>query len=49
MPPVLLEAGAKTHTASVLNHERDMFKPLTFMGLDRWRERLMNEWRTSLG
>ena len=41
MPWVPPEAGEETHTASVLNGELAIFKPLTVGALGRWRETLV--------
>ena len=50
MPCVPPEAGAETHTESVLYGQLAIFKPLTVGGLSRWRKRLVliNEWGISL-
>ena len=42
-------AGARTHTASVLNHELSIFKPLTAKGLALWIEAGADEWMVDFG
>ena len=44
LPCVLPEAGAGTHTASVLNHELVVFRPLPVEGLGFWIEAGAHEW-----
>lgn len=46
MPCVPPEAGAETHTASVLKGEMAMLKPLVVRAVGMWRERLVltKEW-----